>query len=91
MPALISLIEAGIGVDAVPCFAVPTRVKTGLDTIPLPRVVRNIGTIRRRGRPLSPAAQAFHNLLARPSSSARRDISPMLPRRRKEKSPEPQH
>ena len=65
VPALISLIEAGIGVGAVPRFAVPGGHQPGLVSIPLdePKVTRTIGTIRRRGRPLSPAARAFHDLL----------------------------
>lgn len=65
VPALISLIEAGIGVGAVPRFAVPSGHQPVLVSIALgdPQVTRTIGTIRRRGRPLSPAARAFHDLM----------------------------
>jgi DNA-binding transcriptional LysR family regulator len=65
VPALISLIEAGVGIGAVPRFAIPADGKTGLITVPLidPPVVRMMGVIRRRGRPLSPAAQAFRDSL----------------------------
>jgi len=81
VPALLSLIEAGIGVGAVPRLAVPEGPQTGLVSIALvePQVVRTIGIIRRRGRPLSPAAQAFRDLLARPQGSHRRPgpVSPL--------------
>lgn len=65
VPALISLIEAGIGIGAVPRFSVPTSGSKGLVTVALvePKVTRMIGIIRRRGRPLTPAAEAFRNLL----------------------------
>jgi DNA-binding transcriptional LysR family regulator len=67
VPALLSLIESGIGIGAVPRFSVPTSKPRGLVTVPLvePRVVRMIGIIQPRGRPLSPAAQAFKDLLMR--------------------------
>jgi DNA-binding transcriptional LysR family regulator len=65
VPALISLVEAGIGVGPVPRFAVVQGRKGSLVSVPLlePRVVRTIGTIKRRGRPLAAAARAFHDLL----------------------------
>ena len=65
VPALISLIEAGIGIGAVPRFSVPTSGSKGLVTVALvePKVTCMIGIIRRRGRPLTPAAEAFRNLL----------------------------
>ena len=76
VPALLSLIEAGIGVGAVPRFAVAEGTPAGLAIIALvePRVARTIGTIRRRGRPLSPVAQTFHDLLARPPGPGRHAI-----------------
>jgi DNA-binding transcriptional LysR family regulator len=66
VPALISLIESGIGIGAIPRFSVPTSNPTRLVTVPLvePRVARMIGVIQHRGRPLSPAAEAFKELLA---------------------------
>lgn len=65
VPALLSLIESGVGIGAVPRYSVPTSKPTGLVAVPLvePRVVRMIGIMQRRGRPLSPAAQAFKDLL----------------------------
>lgn len=66
VPALISLIEAGVGIGAVPRFALPlTAQPGGLVSIPLhePTVTRTIGIVTRRGRPLTPAAQIFHDLL----------------------------
>lgn len=77
VPALLSLIEAGIGIGAVPQFAVPAGTPSGLVCVPLvePAVVRTLGVIRRRGRPLSPAAQAFRELLGAPAP-ARGGFSP---------------
>ena len=67
VPALVSLIVAGIGVGAVPRFAVSGGMNqpTNLVSVPLvePEIVRTIGVTKRRGRPLTPAAQAFHDLL----------------------------
>jgi DNA-binding transcriptional LysR family regulator len=49
----------------VPRFAVPEHAQASLVSIPLvePEIARTIGVTRRRGRPLTPAAQAFHDLL----------------------------
>ncbi|RZL90368.1 MAG: LysR family transcriptional regulator [Variovorax sp.] len=65
VPALVSLIEAGIGVGAVPHLGVAGGQQATLASVPLvePTIVRTIGVTKRRGRPLSPAAQAFHDLL----------------------------
>jgi len=65
VPALLSLIEAGIGVGAVPLFAMRGGQGATLVSVPLvePEVTRTIGVIKRRARPLMPAAQAFHDLL----------------------------
>lgn len=67
MPAVLDLVEAGLGVGPVPRFAVPAGSGSALAAIALvePRVVRTIGVIRRRGKPLLPAAQAFRELLAK--------------------------
>lgn len=67
VPALISLIESGIGIGAIPRFSVPSSSQSTLVTVALtePRVVRMMGVIQHRGRPLSPAAQAFKDLLAK--------------------------
>lgn len=71
VPALLSLVEAGLGVGAVPRFAVPEGTSAAVVGVPLeePTVVRTVGLIRRRGRPLSPAAQAFHDLLVQRARS----------------------
>lgn len=62
VPALVSLVEAGIGVGVVPRLAMPPRAR--LASIPLAdSVSRRIGIIRRRGRPLRPAAESFRRLL----------------------------
>lgn len=68
VPALITLIESGIGIGPVPRFSIPDPSLGRLVTVPLtePKVVRMIGVIKPRGRPLSPAAQAFRDLLASP-------------------------
>lgn len=74
VPALISLIESGIGVGAVPRFALSSRVPAALATVSLvePKVARTIGMIRRRGRPLGATAQAFHDLMTRSRVAANR-------------------
>lgn len=71
VPALTTLIESGIGIGAVPRFSVPPTSLGRLVTVPLvePRVKRMIGIIKPRGRPLSPAAQTFRDLLAPPQTS----------------------
>lgn len=61
---VIGLVEAGLGVAAVPSMAMPTKDHPLLVSIPLinPVVTRKVGLIRRRNRDLSPAAQQFYNL-----------------------------
>jgi DNA-binding transcriptional LysR family regulator len=56
---MLGLVEAGLGVAAVPSSAMPAPDHPVLVGIPLddPPVTRVIGLIRRRGRSLSPAAQ----------------------------------
>jgi DNA-binding transcriptional LysR family regulator len=73
VPALVSLIEAGLGVGVVPRLAMPPRGHSSLVSIPLegPELTRTIGLIKRRGRELMPAAQLFHNLLLRKSAARR--------------------
>jgi DNA-binding transcriptional LysR family regulator len=62
---LLGLVEMGLGVAAVPRLAMPGRGHPTLVSVPLvePKVTRTLGLIRRRGRNLSPAAQALHALL----------------------------
>ena len=62
----LGLVEAGLGVAAVPALAMPPADHPVLVSVPLvdPVVRRQVGLIRRRGRVLSPAAQPLHDLLA---------------------------
>lgn len=62
---LLGLVEAGLGVAAVPRIAMPPRRRSRLVAVPLvePRVMRTMGLIRRRGRELSPAAEHLYQLL----------------------------
>jgi DNA-binding transcriptional LysR family regulator len=61
---MIGLVEAGLGVAAVPSMAMPGADHPLLVKVPLvaPIVTRKIGLIRRRGRSLSPAAQQLFDL-----------------------------
>jgi DNA-binding transcriptional LysR family regulator len=61
----LGLVEAGLGVAAVPQLAVPTGQHAVLVVRPLvePVVTRIMAIIRRRGATLSPAAQQFHQIL----------------------------
>jgi len=63
---LLGLVEAGLGVAAVPALAMPGPDHPLLVSVPLvaPIVTRRIGLIRRRGRPLSPAAQQLYDFFA---------------------------
>jgi DNA-binding transcriptional LysR family regulator len=63
VPALVSLVEAGLGLGVVPRLAMPPRSR--LVSIPLegPRLSRTIGIIRRRGRPLRAGPELFRQLL----------------------------
>jgi DNA-binding transcriptional LysR family regulator len=65
VPALVSMIEAGLGVGVVPRLAMPQQSHPTLVSIPLhdPEVSRTLGLIKRRGRALSPAARYFYDLL----------------------------
>jgi DNA-binding transcriptional LysR family regulator len=72
---MLGLVEAGLGVAAVPSMAMPARDHPILTSVPLvdPVVTRRVGIVRRRGRQLTPAAQAFHQMVveSRRSSKAR--------------------
>ena len=73
---LLGLVEAGLGVAAVPRLAMPGPDHPTLVSVPLkdPVITRRLGLIRRRGRSLSPAAQQLYNLFAqqrKPRSRAR--------------------
>jgi DNA-binding transcriptional LysR family regulator len=62
---LVGLVEAGLGIAAVPRLAMPPGEHPLLVSIPLaePEVKRTLGLIRRRGRLLSPAAQELHDMI----------------------------
>jgi DNA-binding transcriptional LysR family regulator len=59
---LLGLVEAGLGVAAVPRLAMPSNDHPTLVSVPLkdPVITRRMGLIRRRGRSLSPAAQHLY-------------------------------
>ncbi|KPW65191.1 Regulatory protein, LysR substrate-binding protein [Pseudomonas savastanoi pv. nerii] len=62
---MIGLVEAGLGVAAVPSIAMPMTAHPFLVSVPLvaPEVVRNVGLIKRRGRTLTPAALELERLV----------------------------
>jgi len=62
---MLGLVEAGLGVAAVPSMAMPGREHPILTSVPLvdPVVKRRVGIVTRRGRPLTPAAQEFHRTI----------------------------
>jgi DNA-binding transcriptional LysR family regulator len=64
--ALLGLVEAGLGVAAVPSLAMPGKDHPLIVSVPLfePVVTRRVGLIRRKGRTLSPAAQQLYDLFA---------------------------
>jgi len=59
---MLGLVEAGLGVAAVPSIAMPGPDHPLLVSVPLfdPVITRKIGLIRRKGRALSPAAQQLY-------------------------------
>jgi DNA-binding transcriptional LysR family regulator len=65
MMTVVSLVEAGLGIAAVPQLAMPPGDHPTLVSIPLvePAVTRTVGLIRRRGIALSPAAQQLYDML----------------------------
>lgn len=62
---MIGLVEAGLGVAAVPPIAMPLAGHPLLVSVPLvePEVLRNVGLIRRRGHTLTPAALELERLV----------------------------
>lgn len=67
VPALVSLVEAEVGLGVVPRLAMPPGDHATLVSVPLyqPEVSRTLGLIKRRGRALSSAAQLFFDSLMR--------------------------
>jgi len=62
---LLGLVEAGLGVAAVPRLAAPPDSRSAVVGIPLikPVVHRHVGLIRRTQRPLRPAAQELYDMI----------------------------
>ncbi|WP_322029475.1 LysR family transcriptional regulator [Paraburkholderia sp. J76] len=62
---MLGLVEAGLGVAAVPSMAMPPAGHHLLTSVPLiePAVRRRVGLIRRRGQQLTPAAQQFYQTI----------------------------
>lgn len=63
---MLGLVEAGLGVAAVPSIAMPGRDHPLLVSVPLvdPIVTRKVGLIRRKSRSLTPAAQQLYEFLS---------------------------
>jgi DNA-binding transcriptional LysR family regulator len=76
VPALVSLVAAGLGVGVVPRMALPPHGHQGLAAVTLvePRVSRTLGLISRRGKPLPTAARLLYELLMAQSRPRRRDL-----------------
>ena len=65
VPALVSLVTAGLGLGVVPRMALPPDGHDELSAVALvdPTVSRTLGLISRRGRPLPAAAQLLYDML----------------------------
>lgn len=65
VPALLSLVQAGVGVGAVPGHALSGSAGQGLASVALvePVLTRRVGIIWRRGQPALPAVQAFRDVV----------------------------
>ena len=77
---MIGMVEAGLGVAAVPSLALPDHDHQLLVSVPLeePVVTRQVGLIRRRGRSLSPSAQQLYDFLVEmePAPTSRGEVEP---------------
>lgn len=63
VPALVSLVEAGLGIGVVPRLALPPNGSLKSIELKEPSLSRVLGIIQRRGRPLRAPAEAFQKLL----------------------------
>ena len=74
---MLGLVEAGLGVAAVPAMAMPGADHPLLVKVPLvePIVTRKIGLIRRRGRSLSPAAQKLFDMFREVKGRRRGEVA----------------
>lgn len=63
--SLLGMVEAGLGVAAVPRLALPRKKHSTLRGIPLvdPEVSRTLGLLSRKSHPLSPTAKVFYDLI----------------------------
>ncbi|VCU70173.1 Hydrogen peroxide-inducible genes activator [Pigmentiphaga humi] len=70
---LLGMVEAGLGVAAVPQLALPLTSHATLVGIPLaqPRVSRTLGLITKHGRALAPAANVLYGMLREAGRAAR--------------------
>ena len=61
----LGLVEAGLGVSALPCLAMPHSGNSTVVSVPLvePVIRRTLGMIRVKNRPLSAAAERLASLL----------------------------
>ena len=71
---MLGLVEAGLGVAAVPAMAMPGGDHPVLTSVPLvdPVVTRRVGMIRSKARPLSPAAAQLYRYVAEMKVPSRR-------------------
>jgi len=71
---LLGLVEAGLGVAAVPAMAMPGADHPLLMSVPLvdPEIRRQVGLIRRKGRSLSPAAAQLYDFVVEMKARPRR-------------------
>lgn len=71
---LVSLVEAGMGVAAVPRLSMPPDGHPTLVSVPLvdPIITRTVGLLKRRGRALSPAAQQLYDQIEATGSTGKR-------------------
>ncbi len=64
--ALVSMVEAGLGIGIVPRLSDAASGHGDLVSVPLkPKLERTIGLIHRHGRPLSPVAKLLWDLLVK--------------------------
>src|SRR5262249_11401148 len=73
-----ALVEAGLGVAALPRLAVPEDGRGRLAAIPLtsPVVTRTLGLMKRRGRVLSPAAEQLYSMILKWRGSTKKGAAP---------------
>jgi DNA-binding transcriptional LysR family regulator len=70
---LVNLVEAGLGIAAVPRLAMPPKGHPTLVSVPLvePTLSRTVGLIRRVGRSLPPAAQQLYQQILEAGSKVK--------------------